>query len=175
MISSHFTPITIDENIKIRKFTLSDVASLSTHANNRKIYDMVSSTFPYPYTIQDAKSWVEFCQKPSENLNLGICFNDKVIGGIGLRLSDTSNFFELGYWLGEEFWNKGIITNSVKSIIEFSRNHLDIKGLSAYVLPHNHASIKILEKTRFQKIAYFEKNVQKEDVWLDRILYHLIF
>ncbi len=99
---------------------------------------MVSKTLsnvPYPYTLNDADEWLKIVD--NEEFNLNIFLNDGLIGGVGLTLAED-DFYELGYWLGVEYWGQGYATESVR-------------GFKANVYKENVASAKVLEKNGFKR------------------------
>src|SRR5512145_390027 len=94
----------------LRKFTLKDTSSLAHNANNRKVADFLRDVFPFPYTESDAHFYIENIASDSRNLILAIDVDGEAVGSIGIHpQSDVyRRNAELGYWLGETYWGKGI-------------------------------------------------------------------
>ena len=112
---------------------------------------------PYPYTIEDAINFILASGKDFDSLratHFAIDYNiyesgnsfQRIIGIISLKNIDLINKkTNLGYWIGEEFWGKGISTECVKLVIRYGFSELKLK-VSACVYPENKASIRVLEK-----------------------------
>ena len=104
------------ERSEVRSWRAADLDSLVRHANNRNIWINLRDRFPSPYTIEDARAWIAFTQNAERMLHLTIAVNHEASGGIGVELEDDVNrrSGEIGYWLGEEHWGKGIATAAVQ-------------------------------------------------------------
>ena len=105
---------------------------------------------PHPYTDKDAEYWLK--NVSSSDLTLNIFLDDVLIGGIGLT-PDVNNFFELGYWLGFEYWGKGFATESCFGLLNYAKTHTPHKMFKANVYTKNTGSSKVLEKVGFKKIG----------------------
>src|SRR5512146_955322 len=100
---------------RLRPFRAEDADSLTHHANNRKISMRVRDRFPYPYTRQDAKQFLGAVTRLDHNATefvLAIEVDGQAVGGIGVILgTDIERISgELGYWLGEQYWGRGVVT-----------------------------------------------------------------
>ncbi|MBC8045453.1 MAG: GNAT family N-acetyltransferase [Fimbriimonadaceae bacterium] len=157
--------IAVDEHITLRLLRNGDEYAISENGNNIKIWNNMRDFFPHPYTLQDGIQWVERNISSNTKHNLAICYNDVAIGMIGLipgkdidRLSA-----EVGYWLGEKYWGKGIMTRAVKAFSEYIFSNFEIIRLEAGVFEKNISSQKVLEKAGFylesiRKFAYIKNN-----------------
>jgi len=105
MSAMHLEP----SNCHIRPFRSDDAASLQRHANNRKVWANLRDIFPHPYTLADAHSFIGFATQQKPEANFAIATATEAIGCVGLRLGEDVHrkTAELGYWLGEEFWEQG--------------------------------------------------------------------
>src|SRR5438046_5553989 len=94
----------------LRPYRDGDQADLVRHANNPNVARHLRDLFPQPYTWADADQWIRRVVKDTPAHNFAICQNDQVIGGIGLVPgSDIQRVSaEVGYWIGEAFWGRGI-------------------------------------------------------------------
>ena len=152
--------------VEIRPFRQGDEEDLVFHANNSRVADSLRDSFPYPYTFNDAREWIETCKADKENLFIrAITLNDKVIGGIGaLCDSDVHRFnAEVGYWLGEEYWGRGFATQSLEKFVAWIFANTSLNRLYAGVFDFNPASMRVLYKVGFRleaihKDAIFKKN-----------------
>ncbi len=157
----------------IRNWKENDVDSIIKYANNQKISMNLRDGFPHPYTLSDAKAFLSMIDKQDPNTFYAIASREEVIGSIGLVLGTDVHRFsaEMGYWLAESFWNKGIITNAVKKITEFAFTTFNLNRISAAPYSYNKASIKVLEKTGFKFEGIMRANVFKGGKILDQYLY----
>ena len=113
---------------------------------------MVSKTLsnvPYPYTLNDADEWLKIVD--NEEFNLNIFLNDDLIGGIGLTPAED-DFYELGYWLGVEYWGQGYATESVMELLNYAKSNTPCEKFKANVFKENVASAKVLEKNGFKRV-----------------------
>lgn len=161
----------------LRNWQKSDKDRLVLHANNRKIWLNVRNHFPYPYQEDHAESWIDkILKNPDDSLHLVIDSKEGLAGAIGLE-RDADVFCKtanLGYWLGEPYWGKGVATAAVKSIVEYAFDHFDFIRISAEVFSWNPASRRVLEKAGFQQEAHLKKAVYKNGEILDLLIYALV-
>jgi [ribosomal protein S5]-alanine N-acetyltransferase len=122
---------------KLRNWQNFDRSSLVKYANNYKIWMNVDDIFPYPYTSEDAAFWIN--SKNRSNNDFAIATKTEAIGGISLR--PQKNIYrksaELGYWLGEPYWGKGIVTQAVKNMMLYGFENLGILRIYALVFEWN--------------------------------------
>lgn len=102
----------VKDKVCLRKLNASDADELAGLANNKKVADNLRDIFPHPYSLKDAKDFISFCEAESPQLRFAITYESKLADVIGfLQTTDIySKTEEIGYWLGEPFWNKGIAT-----------------------------------------------------------------
>jgi [ribosomal protein S5]-alanine N-acetyltransferase len=159
---------------KLRNWTESDQSSLVKYADNSKIWINVDDIFPHPYTSRDARFWIR--ETSRSKTDFAIATDEEAIGGIGIRLQPNiyRRSAELGYWLGEPFWGRGIVTKAVKTMVEYAFNNFDLVRIYALVFEWNPASMRVLEKNGFKREARLEKHVTKDRKTIDAILYAII-
>jgi len=164
------------ENFSIRNFSDDDLESILKYANNINVSRYLRDSFPFPYTRQNAMDWIEFIKQNSSNLNFAIADENEVIGGIGVLPSEDVHRYcaEIGFWLGEPFWNKGIMTKAVKVFCTHLFNVHHYIKLTANVFEGNEASKKVLQKTGFILEGTIRKNVFKNNKFLDQYIYGLL-
>jgi len=162
--------------ITLRNWREKDVKSLSRNANNKKIHDNLRDSFPYPYTEMAAKQWIEIVGNKTPITNFAIVYKGTAIGGIGLIKQDDifRKSAEIGYWLGENYWNKGFATKALKAMIDYSFENFDIIRLYAHVFENNIASISVMKKCGFQEEARLKNAVIKNNIIQDCLIYSLI-
>jgi len=161
------------ERCTIRPWRLDDAGSLVKHANNRKVWLALRDLFPHPYTIQDAQ---EFLQRAiSEQPTTKFCVEVEGVaaGGIGIHPKEDVNrrTAGLGYWLGEEFWGRGIMTEAVAALTDFCFENFPLRRIYAEAYANNPASARVLEKAGFVFEGRLKNNVIKDGKLLDSLLY----
>ncbi len=164
-------------NFTLREWNLSDSESLARHANNIRIWNNVRDLFPHPYNSTDGVIFISAAiAKPRPAVDLAIDVNGKAVGGIGIVLQhDVERISaEIGYWLGESFWNKGIMTAAVEKMIKYAFTNFPIRKLYAPVFEYNHASMKVLQKAGFEKEAILKKAAIKNSRIVDLHYFSLI-
>ena len=162
---------------KLRDWSLSDCESLARHADNIRIWSNVRDVFPHPYTPNDAVVFISsVISKPRPAVDRAIDINGEAVGGIGLVMQQDVERIsaEIGYWLSENFWNKGIMTEAVKQMAEYAFTCFPLSKLFAPVYEHNLASMKVLEKAGFEKEGVLKKAAIKNGIVIDLHYYGLI-
>jgi [ribosomal protein S5]-alanine N-acetyltransferase len=157
-------------HIRIRPWLAKDLEPLATLANNKKIWNNVRDYFPHPYTAQDAKEWLALNVGITPVLNFVIEVDGQFAGSIGMvpKTDVYRNNMEIGYWLGEPYWGKGIATKAITLICEFiTKEYPHINRIYAEVFEGNKASMRALEKNDFELECIRKKAVIKNDVLLD--------
>ncbi len=160
------------------KFTLrpwqpSDATSLVRYANNPAIAQFLTNGFPHPYSLDHAISFIERVSQQNPTQVFAIDVNGEAVGSIGLHpQSDImEKNLELGYFLGEPFWGQGISTQAVLQMIPYGFQHFDVVRIFARPFGNNPASQRVLEKAGFQLEARIDKNIYKNGVFLDELIY----
>jgi RimJ/RimL family protein N-acetyltransferase len=169
------SPVVIEgTRFVLRPHRPGDEASLARHANNRKIWRNLRDGFPHPYTLEAAKDWIrQSVEAPAPYLTSAIVVDDEVIGGIGLvaREDVYSHTAEVGYWLSEAYWGRGIATEAVCLIVRHAFDELHLARLEAGVFAWNPASARVLEKNGFRLDARLENRIYKDGEFTDELLY----
>ena len=162
----------------IRPWRLDDVKELALIANNKKIQNNLRDGLPYPYTEKDAESYIGELLSSDKNTTFAfaITINDKVVGSIGVFRKDNVHFrtAEMGYYIAEEFWGKGLGASAVRQICEYIFENTDIIRIFAEPFAYNIASCRVLEKSGFQYEGTLRSNAVKNGQVLDMKMYSLI-
>jgi RimJ/RimL family protein N-acetyltransferase len=129
--------------------------------------------FPSPYTRADADRFIAMATGPSRNLLLAIEVDGRAAGGIGIHpLEDVyRGTAEIGYWLGEPFWGRGIATHAVRALVPVAFERYPVQRLQAGIFSSNPASMRVLEKCGFTKEAVHRQAITKHGFLLDEVLY----
>jgi [ribosomal protein S5]-alanine N-acetyltransferase len=153
-------------NIRLRPFRLSDSKSLAKHANNRLIWENLRDRFPYPYTEKDALQFIQIVSRNNPITEFAISFNGEAIGAAGIILKDDvySGNGEIGYWISQEYWGKGIGTWVVKELVRVAFDELKLYRIYAEVFENNIASNRVLEKNGFVKEATLDNAIIKDGI-----------
>jgi RimJ/RimL family protein N-acetyltransferase len=162
--------------VTIRKWSKGDEKELAKQANNKKIFDNVRDLFPHPYTLEEAKKWIQLnCHiEPPESM--AIVVDGKVAGSIGLKKMDDiyRKNFEVGYFLGEAYWGKGITTRALRKFVIHIFKTFDCTRIFAPVFEHNIASQRVLEKVGFKREAFHVKSIFKNNKYHNEMVYALL-
>lgn len=163
-------------NYILRPWELTDSKSLAENANNINIWNNVRDFFPFPYTEQDAVDYIQMVSGSKRVTNFAIVVDGKAVGGIGfIPGMDVERLnAEIGYWLGEDYWGKGIMTNAVKDTVEYIFRYTEIIRLFTSVYEFNTGSMRVLEKTGFRKVGVFTKAAIKNGKIIDMHHYELV-
>jgi RimJ/RimL family protein N-acetyltransferase len=160
----------------IRTWKPEDKASLILYANNRNIWINLRDRFPYPYTAADADQWIYQVAEEVPQTHFAIAMEASAIGGIGLELGTDVHrrSAEIGYWLGEPFWGRGITTEAVHAITNYAFSTFDLCRIYAGVFDWNPASMRVLEKVGYICEGRLRKSVLKDGRVIDQFLYAMI-
>ena len=163
---------------KIRKWKLSDATDLAAALSNKKIQDNLRDGLPYPYTEQDGTEYISAMLSADENetFAFAITVDNKVIGSIGVFRQENIHrqTAELGYYIAEKYWGKGIMTEAVKQICEYVFAGSDIIRIYAEPFAYNTASCRVLEKAGFQYEGTLRSNAVKNGKVIDMKMYSLL-
>lgn len=162
----------------IRKWTVEDTADLAAALNNKHIHDNLRDGLPYPYTERDAKNFINAMLQADKNTTyaFAITVDDKAIGSIGVFRKDNihAQTAEMGYYIAETFWGKGIGTSAVKQTCKYIFEHTDIIRIFAEPFAYNIASCRVLEKSGFMCEGVLRSNAVKNGQIIDMKMYSLI-
>lgn len=157
-----------EKDFVIRKYRNSDIDSIAENANNINVAKALSEEFPHPYQKKDAKNWIELCKKRyrkknPDALSFVIEVDGKAVGSIGFHEISYGHKAEFGYWLGEKYWGKKIMTRAVKKMVDFGFSFLGLKKIVARVYDFNLGSKRVLEKNGFHQEGYLKQDVKRLD------------
>jgi len=152
-----------DDIVKLREFRETDKITLTSLCNNKKIHDNLRDMLPFPYLETDAEYFINLCQNENPKANLAIEFKGEFAGviGLGLQTDVYKISAEIGYWLGEPYWGKGIATHAVGLMVNYGFSQLGLVRLFSSVFDYNKASLRVMEKAGFQLEGIFRKAVLK--------------
>jgi RimJ/RimL family protein N-acetyltransferase len=157
----------------VRDWSLGDKGSLVRVANNRNIWRNLTHRFPHPYTDADADFWFSLLEKIAEPTYWAVAVEGEAVGGIGFEPGEGvhARSAHFGYWLGESYWRRGIMTTAVRATSEYIFGRFGIERLEAPVFERNPASMRVLEKCGFTHEGVLRRSVLKDGQLIDSVLY----
>jgi ribosomal-protein-alanine N-acetyltransferase len=155
----------------LRAWRVSDAESLARYANNERVWRNMSEAFPHPYTLELAREWVARGHVDFGGDNWAIAFGDEAVGGCGLHqgAGGARCNAEIGYWLGEPFWGRGVVTQVVRVLTEQAFARPEVTRVFAPVHAGNAGSMRVLEKNGFFREAELRKSAVKAGRVIDRV------
>ena len=160
MTTMHFT---------LRPLKLTDATTIAQHINNKKIWDNVRDFLPFPYNEVNAANFINEVLELTPDTTFAIDIDGQAVGVISLMLKEDIYRLngELGFWLGEPYWNKGITTEAVRQVVDIGFNKYQLHRIYAEVFETNTPSMKVLEKNGFAKEAVLKQAIVKNENILD--------
>jgi ribosomal-protein-alanine N-acetyltransferase len=165
------------EGVVLRPWSIKDADRLAVIANNKNLADNLRDGFPHPYSLTDANSWLNSVIPVNHPPRFfAILFQNQLAGSIGIVTKENiyRKNVEIGYFLAEEFWGKGITTKAVKAVTAYAFSKFDIVRVYAEPYADNPGSKKVLEKAGFTCEAIFRKNVIKNGIIKDSCIYSVL-
>ena len=160
-------------DFKIRPWAPGDLDDLVEAANNIEIAKNMTDQFPFPYTPEKGRQFIAFATSETPYRIMAIEVGGKAAGGIGLHPQTDiySKNAELGYWLAQPHWGKGIISRAIRQMVDYGFKTWDIDRIFARPFGANTGSQKALEKAGFVLEGRFEKTLFKNGEYLDELIY----
>ena len=160
----------------VRSFREADAAELARHANNRKVWLQLRDQFPHPYTIDDARNFIALARGGRPETMFAITVSDVAVGGIGAKLRDDVErcSAEVGYWLGEPYWGRGITTRVLAAFTRFAFTAYELERLYAVPYASNAASCRVLQKAGYRLEGRMRRSAIKDGKVQDQFLYAIL-
>ena len=157
----------------LRPWREADAVPLARHADNPRVASCMRDLFPSPYSLDDARHFIAMASAPSKNIFLAIEVGGEAAGGIGIHPLDDvyRGTAEIGYWLGEPFWGRGIVTDAVRALVPVAFRRQGLLRLQAGIFSSNPASMRVLEKCGFLREAVHRHAITKNGEVMDEVLY----
>ena len=164
--------------VNLRNWKTEDAPDLTAAVSNKKVLDSLRDGIPYPYTERDAEEFIRAALASEKDIQyaFAITYDGKVVGSIGVFRRDNVHRLtaELGYYIAEPFWGKGIMTEAVKQICAYIFENTDIIRVFAEPYAFNEASCRVLEKAGFQFEGVLRQNAVKNGQSVDMKMYAII-
>jgi RimJ/RimL family protein N-acetyltransferase len=160
----------------VRSWEMSDLDSLVEHANNRRIWINLRDAFPHPYTRRDGRTFLRRTRAASPETTFAIAVNGAAVGAIGfvLRTDVERVSAEVGYWIGEAFWGRGIAATALAAITRYAIDTHRLTRVYAVPFAWNTASCRVLEKAGYVLEARLRRGAIKDGVIADQMQYAFI-
>jgi [ribosomal protein S5]-alanine N-acetyltransferase len=170
-----FRLLTIDCGAcRLRPWRASDEQSLVENANSRAVWLNLRDRFPHPYTVVDARKWLSIVANESPVQHLAIEVDGEAAGGIGIELgSDVERCSaEIGYWLGQRHWGRGIMSAALVHMTDYVWEHFPtIERIFAVPYARNGASYRVLERAGYEMEGRLRRSAIKDGEVLDQFMY----
>ena len=155
--------------IILRSLAESDAVPLQELADNENVSRYLTYLFPFPYTLDDAVWWIETGSMEDDGVCQAIDYDGRFVGVVGLKpqVGWRDHIAEIGYWVGEPYWGRGIGTAALREMTRQAFSDLDFRKLFAPVLAPNTASMRILEKCGYEREAILRDEVRKHGRYYD--------
>lgn len=166
------------KNFVLREWREEDLESIAENANNINVWNNLRDSFPHPYTPDDARTFFEIVKGRTYQQEFVIVVGGKAVGNIGFcpQGEDVERFSaEIGYFLGEPYWGRGITSEAVRLVVvEYVFRHTDIVRVFTAVFDYNTASQRVLEKAGFTRTGRLRKAAFKNGRFIDEIGYEMV-
>jgi [ribosomal protein S5]-alanine N-acetyltransferase len=157
------------QNVIVRPWEKQDAEALVQTANNINIWNNVRDALPSPYTITDAHQWIAQVADENPIMNFAILSEGQIAGSIGCIIGKdiSRKTIEIGYFVREDFWGRGIATEAVRQLLNYIVKQFDCIRIEAHVFARNKSSMKVLQKNGFYLEAILRKAAIKNNEIID--------
>lgn len=160
----------------VRPWRFGDEVPLARHANNRNVARQLRDRFPHPYTISDGRRFIQSVAGATPITNFAIAVDDEACGGIGFSPgTDVERYSaEIGYWLGEPFWGRGIVAEALVLVSQYAFEQCGLLRLFALPFADNAQSVRVLEKAGYTREGILVASSVKYGTPRDQAIYALV-
>ena len=164
------------ERVTIRPWRSDDAPALARHANNRNVARQLRDRFPHPYTIADARQFIQMACGTRPTTMFAMVVGGEAVGGIGFFPgADVERFSaEIGYWLAEPYWGRGITAEAITLMSQYAFEMCNMLRLFALPFADNQQSIRVLEKAGYTREATLRASSVKYGQVRDQALFALV-
>jgi len=167
-----------ESSIALRPWRVEDSSELAAIINNRKILDNLRDGIPYPYTETDAKEFIYATLAAEANTQyaFAIVYDGKVVGSVGVFRKENVHRLtaEIGYYIAEPYWRRGIATEAVRQMCAYIFGNTDVVRIFAEPYAHNNISCRVLERAGFQFEGVLRRNAIKNGQTVDMKMYAIL-
>lgn len=157
----------------VRSLRADDAPAIATHANNRRIWLNLKDRFPHPYALEHAEAFIAYCQTEDPESTFAIDVRGEAVGAVGFehRNDIWRRSVEIGYWLAEPYWGRGIASEAVRAMTDWAFASWDVERVWAGVFAWNPASARVLEKAGFRLEGRLHRSAIKDGQVVDELVY----
>lgn len=158
---------------RLRPWVVADLPSLVHHADNKNISRQLRDHFPFPYTGADGLAFITMASNSTPPQALAIDVGGEAIGGAGLvpRTGNERRTAEVGYWIGESWWGRGIGADALRLLTGYAIQTFGVARLEAFAIATNTRSCRTLEKAGYQLEGRARRSFLKDGVLHDQCCY----
>jgi RimJ/RimL family protein N-acetyltransferase len=163
--------------VVVRPWAEGDAEGVAAQADDRDIWLGLRDLFPHPYRLEDARRFVAFAMRQTPPTWFAILVDGRVAGAIGYNgRTDVERIgAEVGYWLGREFWGRGIATTALRLVVRHAfAADPELRRLFAVPFATNVASARVLEKAGFTREGRLRQSAIKDGRVLDQWMYSIV-
>jgi RimJ/RimL family protein N-acetyltransferase len=160
----------------VRSWERRDAASMARYADNRNVWLNLRDAFPSPFTVSHGKIFIRAARRASPETRFAIAVDGEAVGSIGFAPhTDVERVSaEIGYWLGESFWGRGITTDALRAVTDYAMQAFDLTRLYAVPFEWNVASCRVLEKCGYALEGRMRRSAVKDGHVIDQWLYAFV-
>jgi ribosomal-protein-alanine N-acetyltransferase len=157
----------------VRRWAATDLSSLVTHANNRNVSRHLRDRFPFPYQVENGRAFLDWIVRQAQPTVWAIEVDGEAAGGIGVELQkDVERISaEIGYWLGEPLWGRGVVTEALTAVTAEAFRRFELTRIYALPFADNRASVRVLEKAGYTLEGHLRQSAIKDGIIRDQLLY----
>jgi ribosomal-protein-alanine N-acetyltransferase len=161
------------QNCLLRPLVAGDAPSLARHANDYGVWQNLRDRFPHPYSERDAAEYIAMVAARPIQTSFGIVVDGEAAGTISLMPGDdiARRTAEIGYWVGRQYWGRGIMVEVVRATTQFAFAELDLTRVFALPFVSSVRSARVLEKADYVREGIMRRSAVKEGVVLDQVMY----
>jgi len=165
--------------IILRRLKRTDTTSLQHNANNANVSRFLP-LLPHPYGMSDAITWINIAHRQARRdrgYHFGVTVDgiDEIVGVIGLNnINRNDNNAEVGYWLAEHLWGRGLGREMLGLMLGFSFEQLGLHRVYAIVQSMNLGSIKVLEACGMKREGCYREASRMDNGWHDVFIYGIL-
>jgi len=161
---------------EVRSWESGDLQSLVVQANNRNIWINLRDRFPHPYTTSAGRTFIRNARRITPETLFAIAVDRQAVGGIGYVLQQDVDRMsaEIGYWLGESFWGRGIVTEALVAVTRYAIDRHGLTRVFAVPFAYNTGSIRVLEKAGYELEGRLRRSAIKNGEIVDQLQYAFV-
>jgi ribosomal-protein-alanine N-acetyltransferase len=171
-------PTLSTKRLTLRPFQISDASDVARYVGN-KVIAANTLSIPHPYTIDMAEEWIgthASAFEQGEGVNFAITNKEtgELLGAIGLVIEPDHDRAEMGYWIGQPFWNRGFASEAAAEIIHYGFESLNLERIHAQHFTTNPASGKVMLNTGMSREGLLRHHIKKWDQYQDVEVYSIL-